>query len=71
MRHGLASALCAYSFFRSRHNKRPLYRRSRKKNVVLVSQRDEMVSMARHFIRKARTEGWRGSFRNAILRGLQ
>jgi hypothetical protein len=46
-------ALCALSFFRSRWDKRPLYKKTVRKQQY-VTNHARSCYMARHYIRKAR-----------------
>lgn len=61
MEDGLKYAHCALSFFRNRHHKKPLYRRTKRRNPQMVSCYRDNVHMARRYIRKAREAGFRGS----------
>lgn len=65
---GLIHALCAYSFFRSRHRKIKRFRRSKRPQLAIFSQRKQMVAATRSQIREARACGWRGSFVNEVTK---
>ena len=67
---GLQHALCALSFFRHRHDKRPQFKKpTRRRNQgKTVSQYREYVRIARDYIRLAREAGWRGSIIEVVLK---
>ena len=60
----LKFALCALSFFRARHKKKPRFKSS--KRTEMVSTYKDNARMARIFIDRARRTGWRGSIVEAI-----
>ncbi|MGE0680018.1 MAG: hypothetical protein AB7P69_03770 [Candidatus Binatia bacterium] len=62
---GLEDALCALSYYRHRHDREPLYKRS-KSAVRLVSHARLYRRQARDYIRAARAKGFRGSIRAAL-----
>lgn len=71
---GLNDALCAYSFFRGRHVWKDRTKAKKKglshglaKRIKDRSASGEKRKMVKHFIRKARKAGWRGSFIQAVL----
>jgi hypothetical protein len=61
---GAHHALCAYSYFRHRHDRVKRFKRARKPNHQrqFVSQFGQMVRMARFHIVEARKLGFRGTF---------
>jgi hypothetical protein len=67
---GLQDALCALSFFRHRHDKRPRFKKPtrRRNQEKMVSQYREYARIARDYIRLARQAGWRGSIIEAVLK---
>lgn len=79
MNPGLQHALCALSFFHSRHSRDPRFKKDKKiasllkKNQInqirTVSHYREWVRMARVFSCKAREAGWKGSIIKAVERG--
>lgn len=56
----LQAATIALRAYQCRHDHRPRCKTGRRSGQ-LVSQRAEMVAMARRYIRLARQKGWRGS----------
>ncbi len=71
---GLNDALCAYSFFRTRHVWKDRSKAKKKgrsqglaKRIKDRSASGEKRRTCRMFIRKAREAGWRGSFIQAVL----
>ena len=66
---GLECALCAWSFYRGRHERTRTYKhsRSRARAEQTTGHRAEYVRAARFYIREARRLGWRGSFRGQVL----
>lgn len=71
MNEGLKYALCALSYFKSRHGKRPMFKAAKKRSnqARMVCLYEPHVYMAREYIRRARAAGWRGSVREAVMRG--
>jgi hypothetical protein len=65
----LKYALCALSFFRNRHNRRPRFKNPKRYSARTVSCLSQNVRMARLYVSKARKAGWRGSVIEAIMRG--
>lgn len=63
---GLKYALCALSFFRTRHRGKPRFKKSRRHVDSFVSVYKENVRMARRYVKMAREAGWRGSIVEAI-----
>jgi hypothetical protein len=74
MNPGLEAALCAYSFFRTRHVWKDRSKAKKKgrsqglaKQIKDRSASGEKRRACRMFIRKAREAGWRGSFIQAVF----
>lgn len=65
---GLEYALCALAFYRHRNDRRPMYRKSKRTKVPMVSDRDRYAAMCRSYVRKARAFGWRGSVHGEVYR---
>lgn len=66
---GLGHALIALGFFRSRHQRQPRFKRARRRSNKrqTVSCYKSSTSLARDYIKRARSAGWRGSIRKIIL----
>lgn len=68
-RPGLKEALCALSFFRGRNESVSRYKKARTKRgkAQRVTHYPEAVRMARMYIGRARSKGWRGSIVKAVF----
>lgn len=65
---GLECALCAWAFYRGRHQRTARYKHpSRAHALQTQGHRAAYVAAARFYIQEARRLGWRGSFRQAVL----
>lgn len=66
---GLQYALCALSFFRHRHDRRPRFKRPKRSWNIrqTTSQASEYRSIARDFIGQARAAGFRGSVIQQVM----
>ena len=69
MKDGLKYALCALSFFKTRHGRKPRFKNSKRKVVRTISCYKDNIRMARGYIVKARIAGWRGSIIEATMQG--
>ncbi len=69
----LCCALCALSFFRRRREKRPRFKKPKRRHnaVQMVSNRKDAVRLARHFIKRAREAGFKGSVLAQIKQAMQ
>jgi len=65
----LKYALCALSFFRSRHDRRPRFKNPKRHGVRTISCFSQNVRMARLYVSKAWRAGWRRSVIEAVMRG--
>lgn len=64
---GLKDALCALSFYRQRHSRRPQYKHATGRRAArTLSVYVEYTARTKQFIRKARTAGFRGSIRQKL-----
>lgn len=67
---GLKQAILAVSFFKSRHDRRKAYKRSRRHaNDTIPGSYPEHARIARNFIAEARKHGFRGSVVEAVCGG--
>lgn len=63
----LTAALCALSYYRHRHDTRPLFKSGRRAAQRVPVDRTRYVARAREYIAQARALGFRGSIRAALL----
>lgn len=64
---GAEAALCAFSFFRHRHDRAPLYKRANRRHHQRQTRAlfADYVRLSRQYIKDARAAGFRGSFMQA------